>query len=283
MTNLFQSDDVISTLDIYKQNSWDDIFNKYKNNSSFIKANCQFHKNITSINSQNGEETIIEEIFKKINFTNKEIVDIGAWDGVYLSNTLLFKRKYGCTRLLIEGNETKVKNAKIDEKIVHSIVSAQNVNTLLKDISDTFDLLSIDIDGNDYYVLKAMEKTPRVIILEYHTGLPNQTPLVVIENEDAMKSYRDKTETDKDFFINNNHNGYWGANMLAYINLLKQKGYKFVTSIGDNLIFVIGNEFNKLNMLEIETEYIIQNYFQPNTYWGKTNRPYDNTVWCIPK
>ena len=70
--------------------------------------------------------------------------------------------------------------------------------------------------------------------------------------------------------------------MLAYVELLKQKGYSFVTSKGDNLIFVIENEFNKLNIKKMDTDYIINNYFQPNTYWGVDNKPYDNTLWCIP-
>jgi len=273
----------ILTKDFLSNDKWNDILKKYKNNKSFVENNCPFSKNITSNSkSQNGEDILLENIFKKIYFTNKHIVDIGAWDGVYLSNTLLFKKKYNCTRLLIEGNEKKIQNASIGEKIVQSIVSSENINTLLKDLPDKFDLLSIDIDGNDYYVIKAMEKKPRVIILEYHPGLPNDFPLVIIENKDTMKSYRDKEVTDKEFYINNNHNGYWGANMLAYVKLLKDKGYSFVTSKGDNLIFVIKNEFNKLNIKEMDTDYIIKNYFQPNTYWGVDNKPYDDTLWCIP-
>lgn len=274
----------ILTKEFLSKDKWKQIYEKYKHNKDFIKKNCSLSKDINnSIKSQNGEDILLENIFKRIGFTNKHIVDIGAWDGVYLSNTLLFKDKYNCKRLLIEGNITKVKNATIKEKIVHSIVGSNNINTLLKDLPDTFDLLSIDIDGDDYYVLKAMVKKPRVIILEYHTGLPNDFPLVIIENHDTMKSFKDKNKTDKIFRKNGNcHNGYWGANMLAYVNLLKNKGYSFVTSKGDNLIFVLDNEISKLDIKPMDTDYIINNYFQPNNYWGERNKPFDEMSWLIP-
>lgn len=160
-------------------------------------------------------------------------------------------------------------------------MSSKNINELLINIPDIYDLLSIDIDGDDYHVWKEMKKKARVVILEYHTGLPNDFPVVIKEFNGLMESYRPRKIIQKQLRENGRHLGYWGANMLAYIRLAKDKGYEFITSLSDNLIFVLVEEFEKLGIPKISEEYAIKDYFKPNKYWGVNGRDNTNQEWII--
>lgn len=114
--------------------------------------------------SQYGEESYLDFIFKNIGTTNKFFIDLGAWDGQHLSNTKYFAEKKW-EGLLIDGKDfPNVKN---------HFVTRENVLTVLKKYNTPTepDLLSLDIDGNDYWILKKIlsKFKPRVIISEYNS------------------------------------------------------------------------------------------------------------------
>lgn len=269
----------IKTNQLYTKETWDDIVeNNGGWNDGCVNINmkysnlCPFFLKKDKNSSQNGEEGIIDSIFEKIGFTNKKCVDIGAWDGKHLSNTYFLKKKYEFNRLLIEGcNNKKIHDDCNDEKLTHSLVSSNNINTLLNDIPDKFDFLCIDIDGDDYWVLNAMEKKARVVILEYASGVPNFLPLVCKEGYGTVKSFTGEPIT----------NGYYGANMLAFGRLMKNKGYEFVTSLSDNMFFVIKEEFYKLGIEPISEKDMIDKYYNASAYWGVTHRDKFNNDWII--
>ena len=269
----------IKTSELYTKETWDDIV---KNNGGWndgcvninvkYKDTCPFFLQKDKNSSQNGEEGIINAIFDKIGFTNKKCVDLGAWDGKHLSNTYFLKKNYAFDRLLVEGcNDKKIHVDCSDEKLTYSLISSNNINTLLDDMPDKFDFLSIDIDGDDYWVLNAMKKKPRVVILEYASGVPNFLPLVCKEGYGTVKSFTGKPVT----------NGYYGANMLAFGKLMKKKGYEFVTSLSDNMFFVIEDEFHKLDIEPISEKDMIDKYYNASGYWGVTHRDRFNNDWII--
>jgi hypothetical protein len=136
-------------------------------------------------------------------------------------------------------------------------------------------MLSIDIDGDDYWVLKALEKTPRVVILEYHCGIDNNVPVAIVESGGDVKSH--ETPTYLDYPLN----GYYGANMIAFYKLMKSKGYQFVTSIVDNAIFVHDSEFPKLGIAPIDEATCIEKYFNPHHYWGVSHRDIYDREWIL--
>lgn len=113
--------------------------------------------------SQYGEEIYLDFIFKNIGTTNKHLVDIGANDGKWLSNTRRFIES-GWTGLLIDGKEF--------EGVKKHFVTKENILFILERYKTPieFDLLSIDIDGNDYWILQKILSVyrPRVIISEYN-------------------------------------------------------------------------------------------------------------------
>src|SRR5689334_8427409 len=139
--------------------------------------------------SQNDEDGIIQEIFRRIGTTNRKFVEFGVQNG-FECNT---------AKLLIEGwqglwIEADIKSAgQIREHfkpfiaegrltLVESRVAAENINALLEtaNFAGEIDFLCIDIDLNDYWVWKAIEVVrPRVVCIEYNTSFRPPLSLVV--------------------------------------------------------------------------------------------------------
>ncbi len=113
--------------------------------------------------SQYGEECYLDFIFQQIGTTNKHLVDIGANNGKWLSNTREFMER-GWTGLLIDGQK--------HVGIQRHFITQENVLSILGQYNTPmeFDLLSIDIDGNDYWILDKILSIyrPRVIISEFN-------------------------------------------------------------------------------------------------------------------
>lgn len=114
--------------------------------------------------SQYGEEGYLKFIFDNIGIKSKFLVDIGANNGTYLSNTKQFRNE-GWTGILIDGQTFT--------GIHQHFVSGENVIEILKHhkCPEEFDLLSIDVDGQDYWILRELLRDfrPRVIISEYNS------------------------------------------------------------------------------------------------------------------
>ncbi len=130
------------------------------------------------IYSQSDEDGIIREIFNRIGVTNKIFVEFGIGNGLENNSlSLLFEDWEG---LWIEGSLNQVKKirkhfaeiiSKGKLKIIQSFITKDNINQLISSQikSNEIDLLSVDIDGNDYHVLNAITCVkPRVIVIEYN-------------------------------------------------------------------------------------------------------------------
>lgn len=128
--------------------------------------------------SQNGEDGIIEAIFERVGTTNRVFVEIGVQDGLETNSTWLLLK--GWDGYWFEGNSKSVAaiNGKFSGpigkkqlKVQQGFVTAENVEAILQEneVPIEFDMLSIDIDGNDYWVWKSIEKfKPRVVVIEYN-------------------------------------------------------------------------------------------------------------------
>lgn len=125
--------------------------------------------------SQNGEDGIIEEILNRISPSNRYFVEFGVETGIQCNCRQLALQ--GWKGLMIEGSPEMygglIDNYKgIDIKLVHSFITAENIVDILKrhKVPKFLDLLSVDIDGNDYWVLKEilMHYCPTVVIAEYN-------------------------------------------------------------------------------------------------------------------
>lgn len=132
--------------------------------------------------SQNDEDGIIEEIFKRIETTNKTFVEFGVENGLESNGHYLLHK--GWNGLWIEGDGKAVNEMRqlfkkpIEGKrlaVVNDFITKDNINTLIEEggIGGEIDLLSVDIDGNDYWVWEAIKCiSPRVVIIEYNGKFP---------------------------------------------------------------------------------------------------------------
>jgi len=186
------------------------------------------------IYSQNEEDGIIQEIFKRIGTTNKVFVEFGIGNGLE-NNTyaLLFD---GWTRLWIEGSKSATENiSKALNKTINSgklivknaFIYKSNINELISTSikHDEIDLLSIDIDGNDIHIFNEIEcVNARVVVIEYN---PKFAPPIKY-----CKKYKD------DHIWNRDDN--FGAS-LKFLELeFEKSGYSLVgcNITGSNAFFV---------------------------------------------
>ena len=184
--------------------------------------------------SQNGEDGIIQEIFKRIGTTNKFFFEFGVENGIQCNTlALLLQGWKGCW---LDGNPAYVRDAKkkfaqsIESKkleIKEAFITAENIEELLASANapKDLDLLSIDIDGNDYWVWKAITKySPRVAIVEYNPTF--RPPIEFSMSYEPQKKYAGLS--------------HFGASLKTLELLGTKKGYKLVgcNFTGVNAFFV---------------------------------------------
>jgi hypothetical protein len=184
--------------------------------------------------SQNGEDGILQEIFERIGTTNKVFVEFGVGNG--LENNTAFLLMKGWSGSWIEGSADFVTEIQrefkplLEQKTLHvqqAFITAENIESLFRNahIPAEFDLLSIDIDGNDYWVWKAITHyTPRVVVVEYNATFP--PPVEWIKPYNAAWMWDGSTN--------------FSASLQAYERLAAEKGYVLVgcNFTGSNAFFV---------------------------------------------
>jgi hypothetical protein len=184
--------------------------------------------------SQNDEDGIIAEIFRRIGATSRTFVEFGVETGVECNTAKLLVE--GWRGLWIESNAASAAAMRrafapfiTDGKLVlqQSLVTAENINALIDKagFSGEIDLLSIDIDGNDYWAWKAIKAVePRVVVIEYNATLRPPMALVVPYRSDAK-------------WDGSNH---YGASLEALVRLAAAKNYRLVgcSIAGVNAFFV---------------------------------------------
>jgi len=187
--------------------------------------------------SQNGEDGIIEFIFSQINTTNEFFVEIGVGNGEECNSRLLAEKRW--QGIMMDNNENQNPNIKKE------FVTAENINFILKkyNVPEKFDLLSIDIDYNDYWVWKSLDRfSPRLIIIEYNATIP--------PTESKAVKYDKNAKWDG--------TNYFGASLLALKKLADKKGYMLVgcDSNGVNAFFVRNEELPKnIKIKDVEELY----------------------------
>lgn len=129
------------------------------------------------INSQFGEDGIIEECFSRLDLTYGGVcIDVGASDGRECSNTIYLRDRYNWRRILIEADE--VLFGRMEEHELDTQVSAEVTSTgpcsLDELVKEQVAFLSLDIDGDDYGVLQALQMRPSLICAEFNQTIPWQ-------------------------------------------------------------------------------------------------------------
>jgi len=190
--------------------------------------------------SQNDEDGLLLYIFSLIGSTNKICVDVGSGTPYGGGNTANLILNWGWGGLLIEGNEKAVEQTTqfyashpdtwiYPPKAINAYVTAENINNLIQGngFSGEVDLFCLDLDGVDYWILKALNVIqPRVILVEY---------MNVFDSEQAVTvPYR------PDFNRFDTHPDFFGASLSAFVKLGRKKGYRLVgcNRYGFNAFFI---------------------------------------------
>ena len=191
--------------------------------------------------SQWGEDGIINWLISKIPSIPKKFIEFGV-ENYKESNTRLLLYLHNWQGLVIDSSDDYIKDIKNQEiswryqlNAVSSHITKDNINNLLQNNKMTSDigLLSIDIDGNDYYVWQSIDVIkPVIVVVEFNAVLGDIHSITV-----PYKS---------DFFRTKAHysNLYFGASLRALIDLGKNKGYTFIgTNTNGVNAFFIRNDY----------------------------------------
>lgn len=182
-----------------------------------------------TVYSQHGQDGVLKKIFECIGTTNKQFVEFGSCGmKTGQGNTIYLRENFGWTGLLMDGSEHPYGiHAKKDYDVKIHFVKASNINYLLQkyNVPKEVDFLSIDIDGQDWHVWKAIDDTlfrPRVICIETSWDMFGDRDLVM--------------KPDEAYVWDGSHLS--GASLLALQRLGNSKGYTLVSMVGADGIFL---------------------------------------------
>lgn len=188
--------------------------------------------------SQFEEDGLLLFLFSLLGEGSKTFIEIGANDGIN-SNCSNLAIHFGWSGLFFEGDEKLIKRGrKFYSRIptpyhpkptyIQAIIQRENINELITKagLSGEIELLSIDIDGNDYWVWDALTVVqPKVVVIETHTEFGTENIVVPY---------------DPNYMFPGKHPVYHGASVIAMNKLAEKKGYRLIgaSDLGINQVYI---------------------------------------------
>jgi hypothetical protein len=198
------------------------------------KSLCEYEY---QVHSQWGEDGVIQYLIRNVVIEHPIFIEFGV-ENYTESNTRFLLINNNWSGLVIDGEDRNIQYIKGDPiywrhnlKAECAFVTAENINALLSanGVDCDIGLLSIDIDGNDYWVWDAIKVvSPRIVIVEYNARFgPHRA--VTIPYDPAFS----RVEAHYSRI-------YYGASLAALVSLGSRKGYDFVgcNSAGNNAFWV---------------------------------------------
>ncbi len=212
--------------------------------------------------SQWGDDGIIQYLINEIEIPDsaKTFIEFGV-ENYKESNTRFLLVNDNWKGLVMDGSKKNIKQIKNDFYIYwgHDLtvnatfITAENINQLIKDEGFTGEigLLSIDIDGNDYWIWKAINVVNPIIVIVEYNGVFGIDMAITIPYEPSF--YRTKAHYS---------NLYFGASLLSLCDLAKEKGYSFVgcSSSGNNAYFVRKDKIGDIKILTPKQGYVYSKF-----------------------
>lgn len=227
--------------------------------------------------SQFGEDGIIQFLVQNVPMTDDSFVEIGVED-YRESNTRFLLQNNGWRGLIIDAGRAHLRFTqrrrfrwRYDLTAVQGFVDRENVNALLTKTGFKGDigLLSIDIDGNDYWLWNALEAvTPRIVVIEYNS-LFGPTRAVTVPYDPRF----DRTVAHWSTL-------YFGASLPAICRLAEERGYRFLgsNSAGNNAFFVRDDVAGALPALRAEEGWVRRRFCESLGPDGKPTYVSDHTA-----
>jgi hypothetical protein len=218
--------------------------------------------------SQWGEDGLIQFLLKQVPVERKVFVEFGV-ENYTESNTRFILTNNQWAGIVIDGSADNIEYIRNDSiywasnlKAQHAFITKENINDLLSKNGITGDigLLSVDIDGNDYWVWQAINTiSPRIVICEYNSHFG---PTAEVTTPYDANFVRDTAHFSKI---------YYGASISALTNLASSKGYSLVASnaVGNNIFFVRNDLVGKLSIITPMQAYIRAHFREYHDESGK--------------
>ncbi|MBP1178948.1 hypothetical protein [Methylobacterium sp. PvR107] len=207
--------------------------------------------------SQFGDDGIIQFLIKrcKVNSWEERFIEFGV-ENYQEANTRFLLINNNWSGLIMDSSMENVTSILHDEiswrhdlQAVRAFITRDNINEIIKDtgFADDLGIMSIDIDGVDYWIWNAIEVCrPVIMICEYNSIFGSSAKVTVqyAENFDRRAAHHTHL--------------YYGASLNALVHLATQKGYCFVgsNSAGNNAYFVRADRLNGLPALSAEQGYV---------------------------
>lgn len=187
--------------------------------------------------SQWGEDGILQHLLHYVPISQKVFVEFGV-ENYTECNTRFLLMNGNWAGLVIDGSAKNIDHIRHDEiywrynlKAVCAFITRENINDLIRQngIAGEIGLLSIDIDGNDYWVWEAIDVVdPIVVVIEYNSRFGSERAVTVPYDPAFARTTA------------HHSNIYYGASLAALCLLANRKGYSFVgcNTAGVNAFFV---------------------------------------------
>ena len=200
--------------------------------------------------SQFGDDGIIQFLIDKleIDYEYQNFIEFGVED-YSEANTKFLLLNNNWSGLILDSSNENIENIKknnffwkFDLEAIECFIKKENINSIITNSNiykKKIGILSIDIDGNDYWVWKEINVIdPLIVIVEYNSSFGFEKKVSIPYNQSFERSKA------------HHSNLYWGASIEALKFLAAQKGYNFLTtnSAGNNAYFIKKNLFDKIKL-----------------------------------
>lgn len=215
------------------------------------------------VTSQAGEDGILSKALSLLPHLSRWCVEFGASDGQYLSNTYNLVNQHSYNVILIEADPRKYRQMcyayphKQRAIFLNNLVGSSREDGLDQvlapcPIPSDFDLLSIDVDGNDYHVWSALRKyRPKLVLIEYNPTMGNSVNFVQPNESRCCQ----------------------GSSPAAIVRLAKEKAYELIAVTEFNLLFVDSRYYSRFKIADNSLEVMRDDSETPHIFVG-----YDGTV-----
>lgn len=216
---------------------------------SMMHAQTKQIKDISEVEwrvfSQWGDDGIIDWLVSRIENVPQTFVEFGV-ENYRESNTRFLLQHRNWRGFIIDGSKEHIADIEQQDiswrhwlKAKCAFITAENINSLLKDagFGEKVGLLSIDIDGNDYWIWEKIDHIdPIIVVVEYNAVFGDVHPISVPYDPQFVRS---KAHYSYNFY---------GASLPAFKHLAEKKGYTFIgtNSHGVNAYFVKNSHANDL-------------------------------------
>jgi len=209
--------------------------------------------------SQAGDDGIIQYLIRQVPVSVTSFIEFGV-ENYNESNTRFLLMNNNWKGLIMDGGEEHMNYVKrqpwywrYDLTAVAAFIKKENINELFKrnGFSGPVGILSIDIDGNDYWVWEAIKEVePDIVIAEYNSVFGSRYAVTIPYDPEFNRTQAHYS------------NLYWGTSLKALAWLGEKKGYAFVgcNQNGNNAYFVKKSKLGLLRPLSIENGYVESRY-----------------------